>query len=237
MNKNSENGIVIDFNKIGRNIKKRLLLILIILVTCIIGGYCLASFVIPKEYTSSVMFIVNVADSVSEQNGQRMNNSELTASQNLVDTYVVILKSDSVLQDVIKTSSLDNYTTGKLAKEISAGSVNGTQIFKISVQTQSIEDSVKLAEAISTVLPKYANELVLNSSITNVEKPTVPKNKSYPGEFKFAFYGFLVGLFISICIVVLSCLFDQYVRSDKYIIDKYSYTKLGEVPEFVERKN
>lgn len=238
MNKNNtnENGIVIDFKKIGRVIKKSLWLIIVVTVMCTTIGYCLASFVIPKEYTSSVMFIVNMNNSGFEQSNQRINNSELTASQNLVDTYVVILKTQDVLQEIIKTSSLKNYTTGKLAKAISAGAVNDTQIFNISVQTQSVDDSVKLAEAISVVLPEYANNLVSNSSITNIEKPSVPKNKSYPGEFRFAFYGFLIGIFISLCIIVIGCVKDKYVRSVEYVIDKYGYTKLGEVPSFNLRK-
>ena len=55
-------------------------------------------FMLPRKYTSSVSLYVNNLTSVSLTGDVNIN--DINASQKLVDTYIVILQDDDVLQQV-----------------------------------------------------------------------------------------------------------------------------------------
>ncbi|MCD8326350.1 MAG: hypothetical protein LUC90_06610 [Lachnospiraceae bacterium] len=65
-----------------------------------------------------------------------LSSADLTASQGLVDTYIVILKSRTTLEAVIEESGVD-YTYSELYDMIDASSVNSTEVFRITVTVQT----------------------------------------------------------------------------------------------------
>ena len=54
-----------------------------------------------------------------------LSSSDISASQSLVDTYIVILKSRPVLESVIESTGVD-YTVAGLSTMVSASAVNST---------------------------------------------------------------------------------------------------------------
>ena len=85
-------------------------------------------------YQSSVSFYVN--------NGQRsedkISNADITASQNLVDTYIVILKYGTTLDEVIEDAEL-KCTSAQLADKLDCKAINGTEVFHVTVTDPSPE--------------------------------------------------------------------------------------------------
>ena len=103
---------------------------LIVLVTVVFGVVCFAwaRFLITPTYqASALMYVNNTQDS-----GKPISNSELSAAQSLVDTYMVILSSRTTL-DQVRTAANLTYTDKQLNKMISAQAVNGTEVFEITV--------------------------------------------------------------------------------------------------------
>ena len=153
----------------------------IVLAAVIFGGCALAYtvFMVQPLYKSrTLLYVNNSAISVGDAK-LSISQGELTAAQSLVDTYSVILKTRTTLEEVIQQAGL-NYTYEELVKMISAASVNSTEIFYIEVTSPSPTEAELIANTIGRVLPGKIASIVDGSSVRIVDTAVVPAHKSSP---------------------------------------------------------
>ena len=120
-------------NDIITIILKRLWLIVVMALVGGIIAFTYSQYVLPKKYTSKItLYVYN--DKAGQIN-QAMNTSDFALSAKLVDTYMVILKSDTVLETVSsKISKLGlNYTVTEIRSMISAEVVDDTEVFEVKI--------------------------------------------------------------------------------------------------------
>ena len=95
------------------------------IVCLVVTAGCLYSVFVQKpEYTSKTSIILTGFSSNAESS---ITQSDLTVNSKLVSTYQEIVKSRRVLSQVITNLHL-SYTTKELARMISVGAVNDTEI-------------------------------------------------------------------------------------------------------------
>ena len=113
----------IDLRFIFEILKKNI--IPLVLVTVIVGAMSFfgSMLFIPKQYEADAMLIVNN----KQTDKQGVGSGEIIAAQNLAEVYSIIIKSDTVLQQVIDDLKL-NMTYEQLYKAISVSSVDSTQV-------------------------------------------------------------------------------------------------------------
>ena len=124
--------VEIDLGKLLKAIFKKLWLL--ILCALILGGAAFAytRFEITPLYEARAMMYVNNSNISLGDTKVSLSSSDISASQSLVDTYIVILKSRPVLESVIESTGVD-YTVAELSAMVSASAVNSTEIFEIVV--------------------------------------------------------------------------------------------------------
>lgn len=193
---------------------------LIVLSTILVGAivFWYAMFIVTPKYTASAMFYVN--NSSFSLSGVSISAQELSAAQNLVDTYVVILNSRNVLEDVIEESGV-TYSYEDLKDMISAAPVNSTEIFEIKVESAGPEEAERIANCICRVLPAKISDIVEGSSAKIVDYAVVPSTKSSPNVTRYTLVGMIVGMLISAVGVIIAELFDQFIRSEEYLLQTY----------------
>lgn len=191
---------------------------LIVLSTVLVGALVCwyAMFIITPKYTASAMLYVNN----SSLSIGSVSISDLTAAQSLVDTYVVILKSRNVLEDVIEETGV-TYSYEDMKNMISAAPVNSTEIFEVKVESASPEEAERIANCICRILPMKISDVVEGSSASIVDYAVVPSQKSSPSVTRYTMIGMIIGLLISAAGVVIMELFDQYIRSEEYLLQTY----------------
>ena len=206
---------------------------LIILCMAILAAGTLAGtkmFVTPL-YQSSVLFYVNNGQSQES----KISNADIIAAQSLVETYLVVLKYGTTLDEVIEKTKLD-CTREELAKKISSSSVNDTEIFQITVTDPDPEQAVKIAKTISKVLPGKVADVIDGSSVRIVREASVPTDPSSPNLKKNAVLGAIAGFLISVVYVVLRYLLDDKIRdASRYLKDTYPYPILTAIPDLTSR--
>jgi len=212
---------------------------LIIIVTIIFGamafGYTFA-FVQP-QYTASTLLYVNNSNISVGSASFSISSADLTAAQKLVDTYVVILKSRRVLYEVMSESGT-SYTYEELNERIKASAVNNTEVFEITVTTDSPEESEKIANIIARVLPDKISDIVLGSDVKVVDFAVIPSEKSSPSYVKNSAIGALIG-FVFICaIIIIRHILDDSIQSEDYLTDTYpDVPLLAVIPDLADTKN
>ena len=103
------------------------------------------------------MYVNNTQDA-----SKPISNSELSAAQSLVDTYVVILNSRTTL-DQVRAAARVTYTDRELQKMIQAQAVNSTEVFEVTVTSEDPQEAQKIANTIAQVLPSRISSVVEGS--------------------------------------------------------------------------
>jgi len=206
--------------------------IIIILLAAAIGGgagFALAYYVIPAQYQASALLYVN--NSSVSLGSTSISLSDLSASQTLVDSYITILKSRLTLDDVIERAQVD-YKFEELKKMITAKSVNGTEIFEVTVTSGDPYEAERIANTIVKVLPDKIAQIIDGSSVRAVDLAVVPEKRSSPSYFRFTAMGGLIGLLLSCGIVVLLDLLNEKIRGEEELQD-YGLPMLAVIPDLL----
>ena len=205
----------------------------IILLAMIAGSalmFVFTRFFVTPLYQSSVSFYVN--------NGQRteekISNSDLSAAQSLVDTYIVILKYGTTLDDVIADAKL-NVTAEQLADRIKCAAINDTEVFQVTVTDPSPEQAEKTAKSIAKILPTRVADVIEGSSVRIVREANSPTKPSTPNYRKNLLIGAVAGVLFSCLFVALQFIFDDRIRdASKLLKESYSYPVLAVIPDLAK---
>jgi capsular polysaccharide biosynthesis protein len=116
----------IDLLEILRLLKKNLLVIFAVTILLAVAGYLVSAFAMTPQYEASATLIVNSREDQATTQAP-ITNDQLTSATKLVDTYAVILTSDTVLDKTISNLNL-NMSYSDLVERVRIESVNSTQV-------------------------------------------------------------------------------------------------------------
>ena len=190
--------------------------------------FLISDFVLPRKYTSSVSLYVNNSQQ-QKTNEDRVDVGDLSASQKLVDTYIVILENDQVLQEVCGRLS-QTMTVEGLKNVISMESVNDTEVLQISAETTNAEFSAEICNTIAEVAPNVLQRVVKAGSVEIIGKATPATKKSSPSVVKNSVIGAFIGLIVMIIAALTAETLDTTVKGEEDIKRRLDIPVLGEIP-------
>ncbi len=206
---------------------------LIVLVALASGSLCFVwarFFITPTYEASALMYVNNTQDA-----NKPISNSELSAAQSLVDTYVVILNSRTTL-DQVRAAADVPYSDRELKKMISAQAVNSTEVFQITVTSTDPGEAQSIANTIAQVLPSRISNVVEGSSVRVVDYAQLPTSQADPNVTMYTVLGVLVGLLVMCVAVILWELFDDQIRREDDLIQAYPQIPvLAVIPELLQQ--
>lgn len=232
--KEKASGREIDLRQLLTGLLRKSWIIVVVSIICAALTFLGTYYLITPEYrASSVFYVNNNTMSVGEVE-IGLSSGDLTARKNLVDSYIVILKSRTTLLDVIDYAEVKmSYT--QLRSMITASSVDGTEIFQVVVTSTDPHLAEKLANAIAYVLPDRISTIIHNTSAMVVDYAIVPSTPSSPSYSKNTTMGFLIGLVLSMGIVVLWELFDVTIRTEEDVTACCTHPVLASVPDMLNQ--
>ncbi len=225
----------LDFRRIFLAIWRNIGVILLVGILCAGILFSYAYFFVTPQYRSSAKLYVNNTNGINNNNG--FSSSQLSAAQELAQTYMVILKSRSVLEDVISVSGL-SYTYDQLHGMVSASAVNNTEVFQVSVTCSDYDHAAVLANAIAQVLPEKIAAVVDGSSVRVVDYATVSKEKVSPNYATYMLIGALAGSVVAVLIAVAVDLLVNSINEEEYLAQVYEdIPLLAVIPDAVVYKS
>ncbi len=175
--------VEIDVKRLLLSVVKRLWLILLvgILAAGITFG-CVKTLVAP-EYAAEVRMYVN---NTYGSGTVGFSSSQMMAAQSLASTYMVILDSYDVLEEVAEAAKTEykttkKYSVGELRGMISTESLAETEVFRVVVVSTEEKDAVAIANAVKDVLPKRVNEIVNGITADDSKKTDTTENPEEAG--------------------------------------------------------
>lgn len=212
---------------------------LVILLAVVVGGafyFRTKNFVTPL-YRSSVTIYVNNLVQTSDNVVTGVTATNLATSQQLVKTYIEILKSDTVLREVAKQADV-GIGASSIRSRMSAAAQNETEVFKVYISHADPNVAAKIANAIADVAPGEIAKIVEGSSTKIIDRAKVAGAPYSPNISEKTTIGVVLGAVIAICIIVLQTLLDVRVKTEEDLALISSAPVLGMIPDLaMDNKN
>ena len=200
---------------------------MIITVILVVGiGNVITTITRVPMYRSSTT-IVLVSDS------KDYNSTEVQLNKSLVGTYSELIKSRTVLNEVISNLGL-SYSALELSDNINVTAVENTEIIRISVSDADNKQAAKIANEIASVFMTEIQKFYKLNNVSVIDKAD-SNNKSFNVNYvKDNLIYVLVALVLSGGVIFVMYYFDTTIKTSEEIENKLGLTVLGVVPK-VER--
>ena len=192
--------------------------------------YFYTSMTVSDSYTAfGTMYVGN--GNPAATNYQYASGSDLDSAVKLIDTYMVVVKSNKVL-DVITERLASKYpqiTPGFIAASLSAGSVSQTSVLQIRSTTGDPELSADIVNAILDVAPDEIIRVVGVGNCEVIDYATAPMFPNGRGLKSRGMLGALFCIVLSGLALLVFFLLDQRVASAKELTDSYTPPVLASI--------
>ena len=212
-------------------LQKRIAYIMILGVLGGMAGGAYAYLTNSTLYRAEVSFYVYSDPDYVYDSSVNISNSEFTQAKNLVQSYILILKSNTILQKVLEEAGLD-YGTEALSGRIGTSVVENTAVFYVYTYDSDPYRAMELANAIGRVAPREIGRIVKSGGIEVIDYATLPEAPySSTSLVKYALVGFAGCFGASFVLFLLAGLMDTTIRRRYELKLAFRIPVLGDIPQ------
>lgn len=209
-------------------IKKRLLLIIFVTLTCTLISALVSYFFIKPTYKANISVIIGKGETATNIAATE-NYNDLLLYQNSVKTYAALATSRKVADDVISKLNL-NIDTTTLISMISATPNANTEFLTLTVKAKDKETSVKIANQLAQSLKEVSKNIKKQDSVNLVDDAQLPTQPDSPKPKLNIAISFFLGLIVSVGVVLLLEYLDNTVKTQEDIESLLGIPTIGLIP-------
>lgn len=222
--------IEIDLRRVFEAILKKIWLVVIVTVLAGAMAFVYTQQFVTPLYKSKAMFYVNNSNISLGDASLSVTTGDISASRNLVKTYIVVLNTRSTLMDVIDYAGVD-YSYAQIKDMIAAAPVDETEVFEVVVTSPDPIEADKIADAITYILPKKITSIIEGTSAKIVDASIVAAAPSSPNTMRNTALGAILGMIAIMGFIALVEIFDTTIRTEEDIDMVSNYPILASVPD------
>lgn len=215
---------------------KKVQIIIIVFIFCILGVFYTSLLIEPK-YKSSTTLILAKVDSEATSTSESITQTELTLNQKLVSTYSELIKSKSILREVINNLEID-ISEDKLANNVSISLVNNTELINITISDEEPQRAADMANELAKVFTQKVSEIYNINNVHVVDKAEVSNVAYNINHSKDIFMFMGLGVVVSTIYVFIYNMLDTTIKTSEDIERKTKLTVIASIPRYdiVEKK-
>ena len=205
----------------------------LIILCLVVGGgigFGVSRYLIAPTYSSRISMYVN---NNKDRSDSTLNINDINASQKLVTTYIQILKSELVLNEVIQQMGLE-YTTDELREMISASAVNSTEILEVIVTSKDPEEAAAIANKLAKVAPPQIIRVVQAGDVQLIDEAVVSLEPVAPNTKINTLIGAIAGVVLAAGVILILAMLDISVKSAEDLSKRYDLPVLGVIPDLLD---
>ncbi|MCR5207844.1 MAG: hypothetical protein K6C14_05135 [Eubacterium sp.] len=215
--------IDIDLRKIFYMMRTKVVYILLATVFLAAAAGAFTHFFIAPTYQANAKFYVYNNPNNTVATDRVINQNDIDASGDIINTYVYLLKTDTVLDKVAQDLG---YASGNEIKNyITANRIENTLVFQVIVTTTDAELSAKIANSVAKIAPDEIVKLVNAGGASVVDWAKVPTAPVGPNTKKNVMVGAMIGFIISFALFFVYELFDTTITNTRDIEREF-----GDIP-------
>mgnify|MGYP002795867319 FL=1 len=213
----------INLKEVFDYFKSKILWIVIAIVAILIVGNVYTVITRVPMYESDTTIVLS-------GNKDAYSSTDSQINQNLIGTYREIIKSRNVLSQVIDNLDI-KMSVDELANNITATSVEDTEIIRITVADDRAKDARDITDEVAKVFSDEVQDIYNLENVTIIDKADLA-NKPYNINYvKDNIIYLIAGIVLSFGVVFVMYYFDTSIKSSETIEEKFGLTVIGVVPE------
>ncbi|MDD6795970.1 MAG: Wzz/FepE/Etk N-terminal domain-containing protein [Clostridiaceae bacterium] len=211
------------------SLKNRWQMIVGITLIAIILSTVVSFFLIKPKYEASTKLFVGKETSDNDKKNS-YNSSDVQMYQNLLKTYVDVIKTNDLIEDAIKNKNIDK-PVDAINSNLKAEALTSTQIITISYRSTDKNEAKDVVDAVANQFVKKSNELISNANVKIVESVRLPEEPVSPNKkLNIAIAGVL-GLAIGIGLALLLEFLDNTFKDKDQVENTLGLAVLGAIPD------
>ncbi|HML48674.1 MAG TPA: Wzz/FepE/Etk N-terminal domain-containing protein, partial [Clostridia bacterium] len=136
----------------------------------------------PNLYTASATMYVFISNP-NQVNYQYTSQSDLNTAARLMQTYMVVIRSNKVM-DAVAERLGPQYGSKYIASTLSIGSVAQTEVMRVSSTTPDPQLSMEICNAVAEFAPPEIIRVVNAGSVEVIDYASLPKFADEKGMMK-----------------------------------------------------
>ena len=227
-------GLEVDLKKLLMTyFSKWWLIVLGMLAAVLVTFYVTANIITPMYQARVTIYVNNTA---SGQQVDYISNANLVTSQRLVNTYINIIKSDTVLEKVAEASGME-IKSDQLRQAMSAEQVDDTELFDVVITYPDPALAAQLANAVAEVAPNEIENFVEGSSTKIIDYAKVPVEQSSPNLGRNCVLGGMIGAVLALAYLTVAFLLDVRIKDEEDLNMLFDVPVLAQIPAFLADEN
>ncbi|MBQ2428839.1 MAG: hypothetical protein II264_10170 [Ruminococcus sp.] len=223
---------VLSFKDILGVLRKNLIFIIITCLVFSLGSFFVTNFLVTKHYTSTISLYVETVELPSDsQNNAVYSLNMQNYALKLVNTYIRMLDTNTFYTK-LATELNDKYTPDELSKMISYKSDETTEVFDVSVVSESPTESKVIADTIAEVAPETISNLKSNAKLKVCDEAQLPTKPSSPSLSRNVIIAFAIGLLLALAVSFIRHFLDKKIKYDDEMTTILDIPVLAAIPSF-----
>ncbi len=223
----------IDMAKIFRHIVRKWYLIVVAGVLAGVIGFCYANFYITPTYRAKSVMLVELRNSHYDE----MDYEQVTVAQKYVSTFADIIRTNYVLEDVIKKLNLKE-SPASLASKIQVYENEDTFLINVTMTHTNPKKALEILQALDDSVVDKVVEKFGSTYVQEWDKPVVSSTPVSPNVSRYTVLGGMAGVVIALALIILIALLNNKVKSVSDLQRMVDIPVLGVVPSLqVSEKN
>ncbi|MFC3420045.1 YveK family protein [Salinicoccus hispanicus] len=210
-------------------IKKNLAMIIaLVLLFGAIAAFATA-FLMTPQYEANTQILV----SQSQDSEVAVDNQNIQASLQLINTYRDIIKSPTVLDDVVVNLNLDQ-STSALAEQITVNNQDQSQVVTVTVANENPENAETIANEVANVFQQRVMEVMNVDNVSILAPADIGEDPSpvSPQPLINIAIGMILGGLFGLGIAFLRAFLDKRVKTEEEMQKHLDLPVLGTIAKF-----
>lgn len=219
----------ISLQEIFRTLRKRISLIATITLLAVAVSALVTYLLMTPKYDASTQILVNQAN---ENNTSLYATNAVQTNIQLVNTYSVIINNPAVLNQVIQKLNL-KMTADQLKKMLTVNTVQNSQVFTVTAETNSPSESVAIVNNIAQAFKSQVQKVMNVNNVSILSQATFSSSNTpvSPKPTINLAIAFVVGLMVSIGLAFLLEYLDNTIKTEEDIEKVLGLPVLGAISE------
>lgn len=216
----------INLGELADALLRRAGLLILVTVLCAALGFGYSAFFVKPLYSASAMMIVTAGEKYPDY----VSTDQLNSAATLVDTYSIIIKSDTVMNQVMRNLDMED-TFSTSVRDISVAAVNETQVMQITVRATDPNIALDVCKEITNVAPGVLLDVVEVGSVNLVSEAHSSFRRVSPNIKLYTVAAGVVGLLAAALVIAVITLLDNKIKNENDI-RQLNLPILGVIPSY-----
>ena len=217
----------IDLLELLGVVRRHIVALLLTTVLAAAAGFAVSKFLMTPQYQASALMIVNTRQDTTAN----VTSDQLNSASKLVSTYSIIVKSDTVLNQVIANLGL-NMSYETLVNKVGVAAVDDTQVMEITVTDANPDGARQVCEQITQVAPDAILTAVEAGSVKVISAASVDPDPVSPNVMRNTAIAGVLGLVVCLGVLFLQVLLDNKINTEEDVTKQLGLNVIGVIPDY-----